>query len=173
MSPGVSVLACISSPPQPSPNPASWDPTEKRRPPAPHNSWSSQHNSPLFLTTLRGVLLSTRGHTQVALGLPRAGPTLRGGLSPSQRPTLAVLAARAAEGPMRSRSCLPAEQGWRTATGLRTADASVWCIIDGTSNCAFPKVYRPLMKNSWHARGWEQTQSIGSAAGAGGPGPSP
>ena len=27
------------------------------------------------------------------------------------------------------------------------------------------------MKNSWHARGWEQIQSIGSAAGAGAQGP--
>lgn len=31
----------------------------------------------------------------------------------------------------------------------------------------FPKVYRPLMKNSWHARGWEHVQSIGNPAGAG------
>lgn len=55
---------------------------------------------------------------------------------------------------------------------LSTANASTWYIIDGASNCAFPKVYRPLMKNSWHARGWEQIQSIGSSAGAGALGPS-
>lgn len=37
---------------------------------------------------------------------------------------------------------------------LRPADASTWYVIDGASNCAFPKVSRLLMKNSWHARGW-------------------
>lgn len=72
-------------------------------------------------------------------------------------------------GVLQCSSILP-EQGRKTTMSgawLSTANACMWCIIDGTSNCVFPKVYRPLMKNSWHARGWEHIQSIGSPAGTG------
>lgn len=44
-------------------------------------------------------------------------------------------------------------QCWKAARSGPAALSSAWCIIDGVSNCAFPKVYRPLMKNSWRARG--------------------
>lgn len=117
--------------------------------------------------------------------IDQAGPreTSRGRLNPSRMasppsqqppPTCSVSTDRPPEG-SGGPSCLPPEQGWKTPMSgawLSTANASTWYIIDGASNCAFPKVYRPLMKNSWHARGWEQIQSIGSAAGSGAPGPS-
>lgn len=69
----------------------------------------------------------------------------------------------------------PARAGWKTVTSgvwLRPVDASTWYIIDGASNCVFPKVYRLLMKNSWHASGWQGVRSIGSAADKGVQGPS-
>lgn len=48
--------------------------------------------------------------------------------------------------------------------GCAQHECSTWCIIDGASNCVFPKVYRLLMKNSWHTRRWQNIQSIGSIA---------